>query len=129
QATLFKDNGKQLVTHFLSPNPDEKGMARPTWQDSNDTSAIWGAAIASSSDPRFVAPGAIPWLLLQVVGAENGPNGGDALSHTSFIQRLQTSGGIAPSGGCAVSADVGARALVPYTADYYFYKGGSKPGQ
>ena len=76
----------------------------------------------SSSDPVFVAPGAIPWLLLQVVGAQDGPTGGHKLTATTFIQRLNTSGGVAPSTGCTLSTDVGKKALVPYTADYFFYK-------
>jgi hypothetical protein len=79
-------------------------------------------AIASSSNPGFVESGAIPWLLLQVVGAQGGPTGGETLTATTYIQRLNTSGGIAPSTGCAQSADVGKKALVPYEADYVFYK-------
>ena len=122
QATLFNDKTRQIITHFLSPNPDEGGMARATWQDSRDTSSIWAMAIATTSDPAFVAPGAIPWLLLQVVGAEVGPTGGDRLSETTFIQRLNTAGGVAPATGCAQAVDVGRRALVTYTADYFFYK-------
>jgi hypothetical protein len=123
QATLFKDDTKQIITHFLSPNPDEDGIPRATWQHSNDTSAVWAMAIASSSDPYFVEPGAIPWLLLEVVGDQKGPTGGARLTRTAFIQRLNTSGGIAPpSTGCSVSTDIGMRALVPYTADYFFYK-------
>jgi hypothetical protein len=122
QATLFNDHDKQIITHFLSPNPDESDIARATWQHSRDTSTVWASAIASSSDPNFVESGAIPWLLLQVVGAEPGPTGGDKLTGTTFIQRLNTSGGIAPSTGCAESADIGKKAFVPYTADYFFYK-------
>ena len=128
QATLFKDNSGQLITHFLSPNPDEGGTPRATWQHSKDTSSVWAAAIASSSDPHFVAPGAIPWLLLRVVGDQPGPTGGDQLLKTTFIQRLNTSGGIAPASGCTQSTHVGTRALVPYTADYVFYKGGADDG-
>jgi hypothetical protein len=79
-------------------------------------------AIASSSDPAFVASGAIPWLLLQVVGAQPGPTGGDRLTETTFIQRVHTSGGVAPSTGCVEVTDVGQRAFVPYTADYFFYE-------
>ena len=125
QATLFKGNDAQLTTHFLSANPDEGGTPRATWQHSDDTSAVWAVAIASSSDSRFVAPGAIPWLLLQVVGREPGPTGGDQLLKTTFIQRSRTSGGIAPAAAaCSQAAHVGARALVPYTADYIFFKGG-----
>jgi Protein of unknown function (DUF3455) len=119
---LFNDKDRQIITHFLSPNPDESGMARATWQHSRDTSTVWAMAIASSSDLNFVESGAIPWLLLQVVGAEPGPTGGDKLTGTTFIQRLNTSGGIAPSTGCAQSTDVGKKAFVPYTADYFFYK-------
>jgi hypothetical protein len=121
QATLFNDHDKQVITHFLSPNPLEGGTPRATWQHSEDTSTVWGQAIATSSDPAFVAPGAIPWLLLQVVGAEDGPTGGHKLTATTFIQRLNTSGGVAPSTGCSQSTDVGKRAFVPYTADYFFY--------
>ncbi len=122
QATLFNDNRDQVITHFLSPNPAENGTPRATWQHSGDTSADWGVAMQSSSDPAFVASDAIPWLLLQVVGAQMGPNGGSSLADTTFIQRLNTVKGVAPSTGCAASTDVGKRALVPYTADYYFFK-------
>jgi hypothetical protein len=122
QATLFDDHDKQIITHFLSPNPFEGGTPRVTWQDSEDTSTVWAVVIAQSSDPAFVQPGAIPWFLLKVVGAQDGPTGGDKLSKTTFIQRLNTSGGVAPSTGCTLSTDVGKMALVPYTAAYFFYK-------
>jgi hypothetical protein len=123
QATLFDDDDKQVITHFLSPNPDESGIPRPTWQHSQDTSTVWAKAIASSSHPGFVEPGAIPWLLLEVVGIQDGPIEGDTtLTATTFIQRLNTFGGIAPSTGCTLSTDVGKKAFVPYEADYVFYK-------
>jgi hypothetical protein len=122
EATLFNDHDKQVTTHFFSPNPFENGTIRATWQHSRDTSTVWGGQAISSSDPDFVAPDAIPWLLLQVVGAQDGPTGGDKLLETTFIQRLTTSGGVAPSTGCTRSTDVGNKALVPYTADYFFYK-------
>ena len=54
-------------------------MPRATWQDSRNTSAVWAKAIESSSEPDFVEPGAIPWLLLEVVGSEPEPDlGGPA---------------------------------------------------
>jgi hypothetical protein len=120
QATLFNDDDEQVVTHFLSPNPDEGNTPRATWQHSRDTSAVWALAVASYSNPDFVEPGAIPWLLLRVVGAQDGPNDGDKLTATTYIQRLNTVGGIAPSTGCASAPDVGKRAFVLYTADYFF---------
>jgi hypothetical protein len=127
QATLFNDADKEIITHFFSPNPFESGTIRVTWQDSRDTSTIWAKVNASSSDPAFVAPGAIPWLLLQVVGAQNGPTGGDRLTATTFVQRLNTAGGVAPS-TCNSSSDVGGEAFVPYTADYFFYKAAESDG-
>jgi tetratricopeptide (TPR) repeat protein len=60
QATLFDDDQRQVITHFLSANPGENGTLRPTWQHSRDTSAVWAAAEATSSDAAYVPPGAIP---------------------------------------------------------------------
>ena len=122
QATLFNDRDEQEITHFLSPNPEESGTPRATWQHSRDTSSIWAVMIASSIDPAFVEPGAIPWFLLRKAGAQEGPTGGDRLQPTTFIPRINTTGGVAPATGCALSADVGRRALVAYTADYVFYR-------
>jgi hypothetical protein len=103
-------------------DPYEAGALRATWQHSNDTSAVWAAAIQTSTDPMFVAPGAIPWFLLQVLGDQEGPGGGDKLTRTLYIQRVHTSGGVMPAAGCAASTDIGKKALVPYEADYVFYK-------
>ena len=124
QATLFKDNDKQISTHFFSPNPHENGTVRPTWQDSLDTSAVWGEVKPgnASSDTNFVQPGAIPWLLVTVVGSQHGTIGRDLLAGTTFIQRVSTTGGIAPSTGCASPADIGTQVFVPYTADYFFFR-------
>lgn len=116
QATLFNDRDKQIITHFLSEDPS--GTRFPTWQHSRDTSTIWAMPISSSPG----GSGAIPLLLLEVVETEPGPTGGERLSRTTFIQRLNTSEGVAPSTGCSLSTDVGKRALVPYTADYFLYK-------
>jgi hypothetical protein len=95
------------------------------WQRSRDTSAVWAVAIAASSDPAFVAPGAIPWLKLQVVGAQDGPTGVDKLTPATFIQRVNTRAGTMPATGCAISADVGKRAFAPYEALYVFYRDSS----
>jgi len=122
QATLFHNDANQMITHFLSANPDEAGTLRATWQHSVDSSAVWARAIGMSTDANFVAAGAIPWLLLEVVGAEEGPNGGRQMTAATYVHRLNTAGGIAPATGCSVSANVGARAFVPYQADYFFYR-------
>jgi hypothetical protein len=121
EATLFKDNDKQLTTHFFSPNPDETGRTRAAWQHSKDSSTVWGGTATPSFDPDFVAEDAIPWLRLPVAGVLEGPTGGDTLTKTTFIQRVNTAGGLAPADGCTQISDVGAKAFVPYTADYIFY--------
>ncbi len=127
EATLFGEQFEQLITHFNSPNlnpipPEERFTVRATWQDSRDTSRVWAKATASSLDPAFVAAGAIPWVRLEVVGNAAGPTGGNFLGATTFIHRLNTEGGAAPSTGCDNPQDLGRKAFVPYTANYFFYK-------
>ena len=126
EATLFNDHFKQLITHFFSvnPKPADNGAIRATWQSSRDSSEVWAklAVDGSSTDQRFVQLGAVAWLLLDVVGTQEGPSGGDTLAVATHVQRLSTSGGVAPSTGCAALTDVGTKAFVPYTADYFFYR-------
>lgn len=121
QATLFDDEDGQVLTHFLSPAPYDQ-VPSPTWQHSRDTSAVWGRVLETSSDLNYVAADAIPWLLLEASVVGDGPTGGDRMTITRRIQRLNTVEGKAPTTGCAVAANIGTRALVPYEADYYFYK-------
>ena len=121
EATLFRDNDRQVITHFFSPSPEAGSPIRPTWQHSRDSSVVWAKATGMSTDANFVAQGAIPWVRLESVGSKEGPTGGDALTETTFIQRINTYGGSAPATGCASATDVGAQAFVPYTADYVFY--------
>jgi hypothetical protein len=113
----------QLTTHFFSPNPVENSIIiRAAWQDSKDTSIVWGRVVESSVDANFVKAGAIPWLKVETAGTQDGPTGGDTLSKTTFIQRVNTDGGAAPSTDCDRPTDIGRKAFVPYTADYILYK-------
>ena len=121
QATLFNEDGQQVLTHFLSPRPYGQ-VLNATWQHSRDSSAVWAQVLKASDDPNFVAPDAIPWLLLEATVVADGPTFGDKMVKTERIQRLNTVEGKAPTTGCAVRANIGKRALVPYEADYYFYK-------
>jgi len=130
EATLFDDDGKQIITHYFSPNPEPKdpntsatvvadGAIRATWQD-KDTSTIWAKL---HTDGSFtVDRSAIAWLLLDVVGTEPGPAGGDKLTQTKQVQRFSTQGGLPPETGCSTLDDAGNQAFVDYTADYFFYK-------
>lgn len=126
QATLFNAEGDQVLTHYLSPTPYNL-LPGPTWQHSRDSSQVWGQVLSSSSDPAFVAPGAIPWLLLEAAVVGSGPTGGDRLVATRFIQRVNTVDGRAPSTGCASAPDIAKRALVPYEADYVFFREARDP--
>jgi hypothetical protein len=136
QATLFinltPSFSQQILTHFLSPDdnpnqfaPSPLPFGSPTWQSSFDSSVIWGnklESINAGTDPSCPSTGAIPCLLLQVIGSENRPSRSSGiLTNSTYVQRLNTTGGSAPATGCALSTDVGGQVLVPYTADYYFY--------
>jgi hypothetical protein len=107
RASLYDRRGKLLTTHF----------AGPTWQ-AKDGSFVVGRVV-----DRAPAEGTIPWLLLEVASS-GGPEDG-RLARTAYIQRLATTGGLAPASGCDAGT-VGAVAEIPYTADYAFWR---KKGQ
>jgi hypothetical protein len=46
----------------------------------------------------------------------------DRLAGTTFIQRIATTGGLAPAAALCNAVTVGNRVEVPYTADYTFWK-------
>ena len=137
QATLFSEHGRQIITHYFSPNlstnpPDPNtdpkvvanGAIRVTWQH-RDSSIIWAKLHQSGPDGSgsvTVDERAVNWLLLDEVGVQKGPTGGHTLTKTTFVQRLNTTGGLAPKTGCSSLTDVGNQAFVPYTADYFFYQ-------
>ena len=101
----LKDSGGALVGRH---------NAGPTWEHA-DGSKVVGKVVASSPAPQA---GNIPWLLLQATAA---PSPG-ALAGVTHVQRVATSGGIAPSDACAATS-IGTKKSVRYTADYLFYKG------
>ena len=132
EATLFaKFFGQdvQIITHFTSinANPNENATlpvplgGNATWQSSFDTSKVWakavGTVIAGTDAASCPNTGAIPCLLLQSIGNQKGPAGGKLLADTTYVQRLNTNGGSAPTTTCST----GQTELVPYTADYFFF--------
>ena len=137
EATLFQriyGLDFQIITHFLSPDANPNDVApsplpfgSATWQSSLDSSKVWAAVlhgntIPAGSDPSCPNAGSIACLLLQSIGSQPGPSGGAIMTRTTFVQRLNTHGGVAPTDGCSTAADVGGQVLVPYTADYYFFR-------
>jgi hypothetical protein len=86
----------------------------PTWEY-GDGSKVTGKVVADVPSPN---PGNIPWLLLS--GTSTAQDG--ALRGTTYIQRVNTSGGVAPAEPCTAST-AGQKKGVRYTADYVFYRG------
>lgn len=106
RADLFGDNGQLIATHF----------GGPTWQ-ARDGSTVVG----ERRDGVTVDPTAIPWLLLAATSKSVGEDG-DRFAGTTFIQRIATTGGIAPPAADCNAGTAGTVDEVPYTADYYFWK-------
>jgi hypothetical protein len=101
EADLLDRHGKFVGNHFLGP----------TWQW-RDGSKVKGAAAAKVASPDPASN--VPWLLLNVTTQA----GDGELSDVRHIQRLHTTGGVAPAGACTTE---GEELRVPYTADYLFY--------
>ena len=102
EAVLFNAEGIVAI-HF----------AGPTWESNS------GSEVVGKLPPKKVTPDltAIPWLLLAAIpDLTHGPG---VLANTTFIHRVHTTGGLAPS---EPGAFVGQVAEVPYTADYFFYR-------
>jgi hypothetical protein len=99
-----EDGDRAIVGHHF---------AGPTWE-SKDHSFVVGVRVGSAPAP---VPGAIPWLSL----AAGAHSPGGRFARVTFIQRMDTTGGVAPAAGCD-AATVGARARVPYSANYYLYR-------
>ena len=90
----------------------DRGLtAGPWWESTADGSRIRGSVLASAPSPKA---NSIPLLLLQVVERQ----GTGVFSPVTHIQRLDTRGGVGPTGAC----ETGAQRRVPYTTDYYFYQ-------
>jgi hypothetical protein len=81
----------------------------PVWVSTVDGSAVNATAVANS--PKT---GTIPELLLQSTATR----GTGVFAGVSYIQRLDTHGGVAPITACTGTDQIG----VPYSATYAFYK-------
>ena len=102
QAVLYDDDASLLGIHF----------AGPTWQ-TRDGSQVKAAKV----DGVTVDPTAIPWLLLKKTSTTPG-----TLGATTYVQRLNTWGGLEPAAATCTAARVGTERKVLYTADYRFWR-------
>ncbi len=85
--------------------------AGPTWDNGNGSKVAATRVAGCSVDAT-----AIDWLLLRAVSTE----GSFPFRGVTYIQRVRTVGGRAP---LAPGSAVGQVVEVPYTAEYYFYRG------
>jgi hypothetical protein len=102
-AVLNARSGKALGKYYGPP---------ATWE-SADGSKVTGAQLAVAP----ASPGNIP---LQLVKA-NPATGDGAMKGISFIQRVQTKGGVAPATVCDATT-LETKQVVKYQSDYIFYK-------
>ena len=100
-ATLYSADRKVVGKYY----------AGPTWE-SVDGSKVSGKQVAVAPS----SPGNIP---LQLVKAEPAMGAG-GMQGVSYIQRVNTKGGVAPAAACDAGSK-GQRQQVAYEADYVFY--------
>ncbi|MEU2863872.1 DUF3455 domain-containing protein [Streptomyces mirabilis] len=101
-ATLWAKNDR-------SHRPVALHSRGPVWVSTVDGSAVNAAAIANS--PKT---GTIPELLLQFTATR----GTGVFAGVSYVQRLDTHGGVAPTTACSGTDQISVR----YSATYAFYK-------
>jgi hypothetical protein len=96
-ATLYS-GGKAVGLHSRGPE----------WISTVDGSAVNATAVASVPQPTAVAE-----LLLKATANR----GTGTFGKVAYVQRLDTKGGLAPTGTCASTDQL----AVPYSATYVFY--------
>jgi hypothetical protein len=101
-ASLFSDHNfrGQVGTHY----------GGPTWEGNNGGKVVARRVSGCTPDAS-----AIPWLLLEATSND----GVGIFSRVTFIQRVNTVGGLAPA---APGAFVNEERKVPYTTEYVFYR-------
>jgi hypothetical protein len=102
EAVLYADAGENSIVgiHY----------AGPTWESVSGSKVVGRVSDRCTPDSS-----AIPWLVLEAVYTERH----GIFAHVTYIQRLNTVGGLAPT---APGTVVGEEARVPYTAEYLFYR-------
>lgn len=98
EANFFGEVG----THYRGPNWESKSGSR--------VKAVRVPDTGCTPDPSAIA-----WLLL-VSTETNGPG---IFNRTTYIQRVNTTGGLTPTDP---GLSIGEVKEVPYTAEYYFYR-------
>lgn len=109
EGTAWTFRAPEADLYTLLGWPAGSHYAGPTWE-STDGSTVVGARVAGVT----VDAASIPWLLLKA----SANTGTGRLAKVTYIQRLFTRGGNAPSGACKLGDTV----EVDYSALYAFYR-------
>jgi hypothetical protein len=102
-ARLFDEKGHIVGNHYSGP----------VWEYKEGSRVVGQVVSKIDIDPNS----SISWLLVKVIAHK----GKGLFSEVSFINRINTQGGLPPLSGCD-SNHLGAEKRVPYTADYIFYE-------
>ncbi len=105
--------GPNAMLYDMNKKMVGKYYGGPTWEAA-DGSKVSGKQLAVAPSPNA---GSIPLQLVQTSPAM----GNGAMTGVSYIQRLNTMGGVAPMDACGAGS-VGTKKTVKYQADYVFYK-------
>lgn len=100
EAQLAQYDGRGRIHHY----------AGPRWTSLRDGSTLLGAVVT-----RVPQTGTIPWLLLSTTVEKGSPR--TELGRVTHISRVNTTGGVGPTGACTP----GATQSVAYGADYVFW--------
>jgi hypothetical protein len=102
-ARLFDMQGHIVGNHYSGP----------VWEYKEGSRVVGQVVSKIDIDPDT----SISWLLVKVIAHK----GKGLFSEVSFINRINTHGGLSPQPGCD-SNHLGGEKRVPYTADYIFYE-------
>lgn len=109
RAALFDPEAHRRVGDHYG-GIDRELTPGPWWESREDGSRIRAGNALSAPSPN---EGSIPLLRLEVLERQ----GAGMFTQVSYIQRLNTVGGVGPTGACNGDA----KRQVVYTADYYFF--------
>jgi hypothetical protein len=103
-ASLFAEENYfgEIGNHYVGP----------TWESKSGSKVVGRRVTGTGCSPDSSA---IAWLLLERVSS----SGAGIFSPVTFIQRVNTTGGLPPTAPGSTSGEI---KEVPYTAEYYFYK-------
>jgi hypothetical protein len=102
---------REPVAQLHDQSPAAIHFRGPSWESTRDGSLVEAETVASSP-----VAGSIPQLLLH----ETLTRGSGVFGGVTYVQRLDTVGGVKPSSACVNGQTQG----VPYTAEYRFYTRG-----